>query len=124
VTNGSFTYGKHAAKREFELLVSSGGTPLLRERFRISQLKRLLMPTKWMAAAIGLAMVLLTNVAGLAGGEGWKQSEFLITFWCPPPVWDPALSAVAAEHYNMTWTPVEGLDTVAKNHLRLGGTDE
>jgi hypothetical protein len=25
---------------------------------------------------------------------------------------------VAAEHYNLTWTPVEGLDVVAKHHLR------
>ena len=52
------------------------------------------------------------------GAEPWRQKKFLITFWCPPPATDEALSAVAAEGYNLTWTPVEGLDVAAKHNLR------
>ncbi|MBN1442182.1 MAG: hypothetical protein JXA90_05700, partial [Planctomycetes bacterium] len=49
---------------------------------------------------------------------GWKQKEFIVTFWCPPPATDEALARVAAEHYNLTWVPVEGLDAAAKHGLR------
>ena len=31
---------------------------------------------------------------------------------------DKALAAVAAEHYNLTWVPVEGLDAAARHGLR------
>ena len=50
-----------------------------------------------------------------ANDTAWKQKEFIITFWCPPPATDQALAAVAAEHYNLTWVPVEGLDVAAKH---------
>jgi hypothetical protein len=50
--------------------------------------------------------------------DGWKQKQFLISFWCPPPATEEALSAVAAEHYNLTWLPAEGLDLAAKHKLR------
>jgi hypothetical protein len=49
---------------------------------------------------------------------GWKQKAFLITFWSPPPATDEALGAVAAEHYNLTWVPPEGLDAAARHGLR------
>lgn len=48
----------------------------------------------------------------------WKQKDFFITFWCPPPANDQALAAVAAEHFNLTWVPAEGLDVAAKHGLR------
>lgn len=50
--------------------------------------------------------------------SSWRQKEFLITFWSPPPADDKALAAVAAEHYNLTWVPEEGLDCVARHGLR------
>ena len=48
----------------------------------------------------------------------WKQNQFLITFWCPPPATDEALTRVAAEGFNLTWTPPEGLDVAARHNLR------
>jgi hypothetical protein len=48
----------------------------------------------------------------------WKQKEFLITFWCPPPATDEALARVTAEGFNLTWTPPEGLDVAARHGLR------
>ena len=50
--------------------------------------------------------------------ERWKQRDFIITFWCPPPATDDALTAVAAEGFNLTSAPAEGLDAVARHHLR------
>ena len=58
------------------------------------------------------------NAAELAYKAGWTQEQFIITFWCPPPPTDQALAAVVAENYNLTWTPVEGLDMAAKHKLR------
>lgn len=48
----------------------------------------------------------------------WRQDRFLITFWCPPPATDEALARVAAEGFNLTWTPPEGLDVAARHGLR------
>ena len=48
----------------------------------------------------------------------WKQKQFLVTFWCPPPATDEALARVAAEGFNLTWTPPEGLDVAARHGLR------
>ena len=48
----------------------------------------------------------------------WMQKGFLITFWCPPPATDENLAAVAAEGFNLTWAPAEGLDVVARHGLR------
>ncbi len=48
----------------------------------------------------------------------WKQDRFLITFWCPPPATDEALTRVAAEGFNLTWTPPPGLDVAARHGLR------
>lgn len=68
-----------------------------------------------MAAMAGL---LGSMALGAEPEAGWMQKQFLITFWGPPPATDEALSAVAAEHYNLTWVPVEGLDLAAKYKLR------
>jgi len=63
--------------------------------------------------------------AGAADATGaWKQKLFFITFWCPPPATDEALAAVAAEHFNLTWVPVEGLDVAAKHGLRAMLTND
>lgn len=53
-----------------------------------------------------------------AGPGSWRQKQFFITFWSPPPADDKALAAVAAEHYNLTWVPEAGLDLAAKHGLR------
>jgi hypothetical protein len=65
------------------------------------------------------ACLALPSAAFSAEAKGWTQKEFLITFWCPPPATDENLARVAAEGYNLTWTPVEGLD-VAARHIRCG----
>jgi len=38
--------------------------------------------------------------------------------WSPPPADEKLLAAVAAEHYNLTWVPEEGLDRAARHGLR------
>jgi len=48
----------------------------------------------------------------------WSQKEFIITFWSPPPGTDEALARVAAEGFNLTWVPPEGLDVANRHHLR------
>ncbi|MEO6036102.1 MAG: hypothetical protein ABIQ35_12675 [Verrucomicrobiota bacterium] len=71
-----------------------------------------------------LVFVLFTQLAFVTLGERvlaaerWKQKEFFITFWSPPPATDEALSTVAAEGFNFTWTPAEGLDVAARHGLR------
>ena len=83
------------------------------------------MNLKSMTVPVVLAIVsLAANAVSLAANAeevertvGWKQKQFIITFWCPPPATDEALAA-AAEHYNLTWVPVEGLDVAAKHKLR------
>ncbi len=54
----------------------------------------------------------------------WEQRQFLVTFWCPPPATDEALARVAAEGFNLTWTPAEGLDVAARHGLRAMLTSE
>jgi len=73
----------------------------------------------WILAA------LLLGIAGPAvrgespaTGARWTQKQFIITFWCPPPATAEALARVAAEGFNLTWTPPEGLDAAARHHLR------
>ena len=79
--------------------------------------KRMLVPA--VLATISLvAGALAADAAEPAQNGGWSQKQFIITFWCPPPATDQALAAVAAEGYNLTWTPVDGLDVAAKHNLR------
>src|SRR6266571_9358661 len=47
-----------------------------------------------------------------------KQNNFLITFWCPPPPTKEALSSVAKEGFNLTWTDEHGLDVVRGQGLK------
>jgi len=53
-----------------------------------------------------------------ATAAGWTQKQFLVTFWCPPPATDENLARVAAEGFNLTWTPEEGLDVALRHGLR------
>ncbi len=82
------------------------------------------MHARWIFVPVALTIVSLAAKAADAAKEeaarhqGWTQKQFLISFWCPPPATDQALAAVAAEHYNLTWAPVEGLDVAARHHLR------
>ncbi len=51
-------------------------------------------------------------------GGGWKQKEFMLTFWFPPPATDEHLARVAAEGFNLTWAKSESdLDVIARHKL-------
>jgi hypothetical protein len=53
-----------------------------------------------------------------AGTDAWKQNNFIITFWCPPPADKETLSRVAKEGFNLTWTDEHGLDVAHEQGLR------
>jgi hypothetical protein len=78
--------------------------------------KQMLVPS--VLATILFVALFAANAAESAGKVGWAQKQFIISFWCPPPPTDQALTAVAEENFNLTWTPVEGLDMAAKHKLR------
>ena len=59
-----------------------------------------------------------TAYAGQSASSPWSPKQFIITFWCPPPATDEALSRVAAEGFNLTWTPADGLDAAQRHGLR------
>ncbi len=74
---------------------------------------------QWILAALLLGNACTCAQAGSkAVDTHWNQKQFIITFWCPPPATDENLAHVAAEGFNMTWTPPEGLDVAAKHGLR------
>jgi len=83
------------------------------------------MRTRWFPAIFFL-------LAGSAGvfeaapdaAAQWTQKNFLITFWCPPPATDENFARVAAEGFNLTWAPEEGLDVAARHGLRAMLTSE
>lgn len=72
----------------------------------------------------GIVSILFASLCVCAFGktaeatERWKQKDFIITFWGAPPATDDALARVAAEGFNLTWTPAEGLDVAARHGLR------
>lgn len=77
-----------------------------------------------------LALVLLAAATGNAIAEPpkpnshWQQKQFLISFWIAPPATDEHLARVAAEGYNLTWVPLEGLDVAQRHGLRAMLTSE
>lgn len=73
---------------------------------------------RWLPASVLVAIQLLLPALSLPADDAWRQDRFLITFWCPPPATDEALARVAAEGFNLTWTPPEGLDVAARHKLR------
>ena len=76
-------------------------------------------------ASILLASLCLCTFGKTAEAAGrWQQKYFIITFWSPPPATDDALATVAAEGFNLTWTPEEGLDVAARHGLRAMLTSE
>ena len=77
------------------------------------------MKTQCLIALAGsLAFCSPTAAPARPAAESWKQKEFIITFWCPPPATDEQLARVAAEGFNLTWTPEKGLEVAARHHLR------
>ena len=75
------------------------------------------MKNYWLPASLLLAGTCAFGAVPKLAGR-WTQTDFLITFWCPPPATDEQLAAVAAEGFNLTWTPAEGLDVAARHGLR------
>ena len=71
-----------------------------------------------------VALFSFVTISGLLAAETWKQDRFIITFWCPPPATDSNLARVAQENFNLTWTPVDGLDVAARHGLRAMLTSE
>src|ERR1035437_8153841 len=65
-----------------------------------------------------VSLCLATFGKAVEAAGHWQQKDFIITFWCPPPASDEALAPVAGEGFNLTWTPVEGLDVAARHGLR------
>jgi hypothetical protein len=77
------------------------------------------MRRNWFTTFLLFVGVFVFASGGLAASlAGWTQKQFLVTFWCPPPATDENLARVAAEGFNLTWTPVEGLDVAARHGLR------
>lgn len=75
------------------------------------------MKIRWLAVVLFLTVVSAFGAMPKPAGH-WTQKNFLITFWCPPPATDENLARVAAEGFNLTWTPAEGLDVAARHGLR------
>lgn len=76
------------------------------------------MNRRWLLAVFSGTLCWNVVAESPAAPARWKQDRFLITFWCAPPATDEALARVAAEGFNLTWTPPEGLDVAARHHLR------
>ena len=88
-------------------------------------MKRTIMTPHRLIVPLLLAILCISAQGAPGPGDGrWVQKQFLVTFWCPPPATDEALTRVAAEGFNLTWTPVEGLDVAARHHLRAMLTSE
>lgn len=70
--------------------------------------------------ALLLSIMTLGVLAGVCiPASAWKQDDFIITFWCPPPATDENLVRAASEGYNLTSAPVDGLDVAARHKLRV-----
>jgi hypothetical protein len=78
----------------------------------------------WLVAVLTASSSTAKLPAAGAAEMHWNQKRFIITFWSPPPATDEALARVAAEGFNLTWVPAEGLDMAEKHHLRAMLTSE
>jgi len=77
------------------------------------------MKTTWLLTVLcGASLTAQLSAASPTPAPGWSQRQFIITFWCPPPATDEALTRVAAEGFNLTWTPADGLDAAHRHGLR------
>ena len=73
----------------------------------------------WLTVPLLLTGICPCGFGGASPNTGpWTQKQFIVTFWCSPPATDEALARVAAEGFNLTQTPPEGLDVAARHHLR------
>jgi hypothetical protein len=78
------------------------------------------MKIAWLLTVLcGASLTPQPAAASPSPARGWSQTQFLITFWCPPPATDEALSRVASEGFNLTWTPPDGLDAAHRHGLRV-----
>ncbi len=68
--------------------------------------------------ALFLCLLLCVFSAPAWSADSWKQNQFIITFWCPPPADKEILSRVAKEGFNLTWTDERGLDIAQKQGLK------
>jgi hypothetical protein len=96
---------------------NSTGRTITGARMPLMNIKQMLVPS--VLATILLVALTATDAAEPAHKAGWTQKQFIITFWCPPPPTDQTLAAVAAENFNLTWTPANALDMAAKHKLRV-----
>lgn len=77
------------------------------------------MKTQCLIALAGsVALCSLAAVPARLAAKSWKQKEFSITFWCPPPATDEHLTRVVAEGFNLTSTPEKGLEVTARHGPR------
>jgi hypothetical protein len=67
--------------------------------------------------AVLLSLIAISLLTALPA-SAWKQSEFIVTCWCAPPVTESDMATYAADGYNLTWSPADGLDVVAKHHIK------
>ncbi len=64
-----------------------------------------------------ISMLFAYNLSLVYASE-WKQDEFIITFWCPPPTTKQRLSLVAKQGFNLTWTYEDGLSVIRDQGLK------
>ncbi|MCU0784826.1 MAG: hypothetical protein MUF81_12450 [Verrucomicrobia bacterium] len=77
------------------------------------------MQHRWPIVPLLLASLCAPAFGGASSSaRPWTQKQFIVTFWCSPPPTDEALARVAAEGFNLTETPPEGLDVASRHHLR------
>ena len=78
-------------------------------------------PMLFFASALGALLPI--SIAHADPVKPIKQDQVIVTFWSPPPATEEALAAVAAQGYNLTWTPESGLDMARKHGLKAMLTD-
>ncbi|MHB0998372.1 MAG: hypothetical protein ACYC27_03920 [Armatimonadota bacterium] len=49
--------------------------------------------------------------------SAWKQKDFMITFWCPPPANEENMAILSRDHYNLTGVGIEGDRISGNNNL-------
>jgi hypothetical protein len=77
------------------------------------------MNTRYLLLPVTIACLSASAFGGTAQpAPGWKQKEFIITYWCPPPATDEALARATGEGYNLTWVSTNGLDVAARHKMR------
>ncbi|MHB9035876.1 MAG: hypothetical protein ACYC64_04355 [Armatimonadota bacterium] len=70
-----------------------------------------------MKSALLLILVLWIQVVCCISSHanGWKQKDFIITMWCPPPATDENLDVLVHDGYNLTNVSLEGDQQVSQS---------